>query len=105
MRLSAEPLGDDLTQQAFLFGPIVLAGQFPRDGIDDYLMHNQGPELQELPLLPVTSLMAHDSDPEDWIQTIPDQALHFHITGQAEELMLKPLNQSWDRFVVYWTVA
>jgi Uncharacterized protein conserved in bacteria len=33
MRLAAEPLADDLTQQAFLFGPIVLAGQFPSSPI------------------------------------------------------------------------
>jgi hypothetical protein len=105
MRLTAEPLGDDPTKQAFLFGPIVLAGQFSRDGIDEYLMHNQGPELQELPQLPVPALEAQGSVPEDWIRPIPGQALHFHTIGQTKELMLKPLNQSWDRFAVYWTVT
>jgi hypothetical protein len=105
MRVTAEPLRDDPSKQAFLFGPIVLAGQFSREGIDDSLMHNQGPEIKELPPLDVPALRAHGVQPGDWILPIPGQPLHFHTMGQPGEVTLKPLNQSWDRFAVYWTVT
>ena len=53
MRITAEPLADDRNQQAFLYGPLVLAGQFPKIGFEDGLEHNQGPEIQEAPSLEV----------------------------------------------------
>jgi hypothetical protein len=105
MRLTAEPLHDDPAQQAFLYGPIVLAGQFPRGQIDFDLQHNQGPEIQELPPLPVPSLIAKSSLPEQWIQPVPGQQLTFRTTGQSQDITFKPFNQSWDRFAVYWTVS
>ncbi len=49
MRITAEPLADDRTQQAFLYGPLVLAGQFPKTALDEDLEHNQGPEIQQAP--------------------------------------------------------
>jgi len=105
MQLTAEPLTDDPSQQAFLFGPIVLAGQFPRDGIDEVLMHNQGPEIEEAPPLSAPVLKAHGSSLSDWIRPVPDRPLHFSIADQENEILLKPLNQSWDRFAAYWKVV
>jgi len=104
MRLSAEPLRDDPSKQAFLFGPIVLAGQLPRDGIDDYLMHNQGPELKELPPFSAPTLSAGGGDLNKWIKPVPGQRLTFRTIGQTQDVTLKPLNESWDRFIVYWTM-
>lgn len=105
MRLTAEPLSDDSTQQAFLYGPIVLAGQFPRTGIADDLMHNQGPESEELPPFHLPILNASSANPAEWIRPIPGHPLHFRTTGQTEDVMLKPFSQSWDRFVVYWKIV
>jgi DUF1680 family protein len=105
MRLAAEPLADDPAQQAFLYGPLVLAGQFPKGRLGDALEHNQGPELEDAPAVDVPALVAKGAEPEDWIRPVPGQPLTFRVTGQARELTLKPLNQSWERFAVYWTVA
>jgi DUF1680 family protein len=105
MPLRAESPRDDSSKQAFLYGPIVLAGQFPRDGIDDSLMHNQGPELAELPPFPVPTLSSASGDPEKWIKPVQGQPLTFRTIGQARDVTLKPLNESWDRFVVYWTMT
>lgn len=104
MRLTAEPLRDDPTQTAFLYGPIVLAGQLPKGEIDFDLQHNQGPEIQELPPLPVPSLAAKGADPASWIKPVPGQPLTFRTIDQAENITLKPLNQSWARFAVYLSV-
>lgn len=105
MRLTAEPLRQDRTRQAFLYGPLVLAGQFPKAGLPDHLEHLQGPEMAEAPPLDVPSLKASGADPAEWIRPVPGETLTFRTTGQEHDVTLKPLNQSWERFAVYWTVA
>jgi len=105
MRLIAEPLSDDTTQQAFLYGPLVLAGQFPKTGLEDTLEHNQGPEIHHAPPVEVPDLKAKGADPASWIRPVPGETLAFRTTGQERDFDLKPLNQSWQRFAVYWTVS
>ncbi|MGB8030074.1 MAG: glycoside hydrolase family 127 protein [Terracidiphilus sp.] len=105
MRLTAEPLADDRSQQALLYGPLVLAGQFPKTGLEDDLEHNQGPELGDAPPLEVPALKASGADPSSWVRPVPGEALAFRTIGQEREIDLKPLNQSWQRFAVYWTVS
>jgi hypothetical protein len=90
-------------QQAFLYGPLVLAGQFPRSGLAEDLEHHQGPEIQEAPAVDVPPLKSSGADPATWIKPVPGEALTFRIIDQ--ELTLKPLNQSWQRFAAYWTVS
>jgi uncharacterized protein len=105
MRVTAEPLADDRTQQAFLYGPLVLAGQFPKAALDDHLEHNQGPEIQRAPALQIPALKSNGADPRAWIQPISGETLAFRATGQERDVILKPLNQSWQRSAVYWKVS
>jgi DUF1680 family protein len=105
MRLTAEPLADDHSQQALLYGPLVLAGQFPKNGLEDSLEHNQGPEVHGAPPIEVPVLKASGADPSSWVRPVPGEALTFRAIGQDRETDLKPLNQSWQRFAVYWTVT
>lgn len=105
MRITSECLPDDPTQQAFLYGPLVLAGQFAKENIDEALEHNQGPEIQEAPEVKVPAIKKNGSDPSEWIHPIRNQPLTFRTTGQIEDVTLKPLNQSWERFTVYWSVS
>ncbi len=105
MRLTVEALRDDPTMQAFFYGPLVLAGQFAKVGLPEDLEHQQGPEMAEAPRVEVPSLKARGSDPSDWIKPVPGEQLTFRTTGQEQDVTLKPLNQSWQRFAVYWKVA
>lgn len=110
MRVTAEPLADDRTQQAFLYGPLVLAGQFPKIGLEDLLEHLQGPEIQEAPTLEVPVLKSSGADPGpadpvSLIRPIPGETLAFRAADQEHEIVLMPLNQSWQRFAVYWKVT
>lgn len=105
MRLTTEPLRQDPTRQAFLYGPIVLAGQFSNDGLSDHLEHLQGPELAAAPPLDVPPLKANGADPAEWIKPVTGQPLTFRTAGQEQDVTLKPLNQSWERYTVYWTLA
>jgi uncharacterized protein len=105
MRIVAEPLDDDPTQRAFVYGPVVLAGQFPKVGLAEYLEHNQGPEIAEAPVVDVPALKANGTEVTDWIKPAPGEPLTFRTTGQTQDVTLKPLNRSWGRFAVYWTVT
>jgi DUF1680 family protein len=105
MRITTEWLPDDPAQQAFLYGPLVLAGQFPKSNLDEYLEHNQGPEIREAPHVDVPALIAKGAEPSSWILPVFGQRLAFRTTGQAQDVTLKPLNESWGRFAVYWTVS
>ena len=105
MRLTTEPLRDDSTKQAFLYGPIVLAGQFPRGDIPSDFEHTQGPELAEVAPRTIPNLKVHGTNLEDWIQPERGMPLQFRTIGQHQNVVLKPLNQSWDRFAVYWTIG
>jgi len=105
MRLVAEPLADDRALQAFLYGPLVLAGQFPKTALGGNLEHDQGPEVHDAPMLDVPGLRASGTELSSWIRPIPGETLAFRVSGQERDLVLKPLNQSWQRFAVYWTVS
>jgi hypothetical protein len=105
MRLTSLPLTDDPTQQAFLYGPIVLAAQFPRGEIGEDLQHNQGPETHEMPPFHVPILDSRGLSVNEWMKPVPDKPLSFRTSGQAQDLAFKPLNQSWERFAVYFKVT
>jgi hypothetical protein len=106
MRLTVEPIEDDPTLQAFLYGPLVLAGQFPKGELSEELLHkNQGPEIYQAPELDVPLLQAKGPDLSDWIKPVAGQPLTFRTSGQAQDVTLRPLNESWQRFAVYWIVS
>jgi hypothetical protein len=83
----------------------VLAGQFPKTGIGFDLEHNQGPEIQEAPAIEIPALKAAGTELADWIKPVAGQPLTFRTTAQATDVTLKPLNQSWERFAVYWKMS
>jgi hypothetical protein len=105
MRLTAEPLADDRTQQALLYGPLVLAGQFQKTGLEDNLEHRQGPEVENAPPIDVPELVASGADLSSWVRPVQGESLTFRAIGHDRQVDLKPLNQSWQRFAVYWTVT
>jgi uncharacterized protein len=105
MRLTTEPLSDDTKQQAILYGPLVLAGQFPKQGVAEDLEHKQGPQIAEAPPIDVPALQAADVALSDRIQPVSGGPLTFRVTSQQGDVVLQPLNQSWQRFATYWTVA
>lgn len=106
MRLTREVLGDDPSLQAFMYGPVVLAGQFPMGELSFSLLHeNEEPKVNDAPLA-VPALSGKDDKLEDWIVPVPGQPLTFQTVGtRGEQVTLKPLNQSWQRFAVYFQVA
>ena len=105
MRIAVETLRDDKTQMAFLYGPLVLAGQLGDAPTDFDLQHNQAPELQEAPPVSVPVLSLSGLTPDALIEPVTGKPLTFRTKGQSGRLTLLPLNRSWGRFATYWTVT
>jgi DUF1680 family protein len=134
MSLHAHPMPDDPTLQAFLYGPLVLAGALGNEGLTHEMMYSdpanarrgEGMRGQPLPppelIAPSTrpgdwirpvgdpSVESRDVEvvagsPGDWMRVVADGGLAFRITEQRRNLSLVPLNRLFgQRFAVYWRV-
>ena len=134
MSVHAHPMPDDPTLQAFMYGPLVLAGGLGNEGLTYEMMYadpvnaRRGEGMRGQPI-PAPELVAPSADPGDWIRPVGDAAvdrrdaevvagspgdwtravadggLAFRITGQSRPLTLVPLNRLFgQRFAVYWRV-
>jgi DUF1680 family protein len=106
MSLRAEPLPDDDTLQAFLYGPVVLVGQIGAKDLDkDMTTGHYGPRVKpDRAQIPV--LKGDSQNPDSWIKPQGDQPLTFHTAGQTETVTLSPLYKLFDRrYTVYWKVS
>jgi len=123
MHLHKESMPDDPTTQAFLYGPLVLAGDLGSDGLTP--AHITGPNLRvgapnteqygsplgptnttpPVPALAIPTFRAAGADPSSWIKPA-GPPLTFRTTGQAKDITLVPLNSLFDkRYSVYWKVS
>ena len=134
MTLHAHPMPDDPTLQAFMYGPLVLAGALGNEGLSYEMMYadpvnaRRGEGMRGEPV-PAPALVTASTDPADWIRPVGDPAvdlrdvevvagspgdwsraltdggLAFRVTGQARALSLVPLNRLFgQRYAVYWRV-
>jgi DUF1680 family protein len=123
MHLSVEAMPDDPTSQAFLYGPLVLAGDLGADGLTE--SHISGPNLRvgaanveqhgsplgpvnrtpPIPPVEIPAFHARSADPGSWI--VPADAPQvFRTSGQAKDVTLVPLNRLFERrYAVYWQVT
>jgi hypothetical protein len=134
MSLHAHAMPDDPTLQAFLYGPLVLAGALGNEGLTYELMYSdpvndrRGEPLRGQPI-PAPELVAPKAQPGDWILPVGDSSvetrdveivagspgdwtrvvgeggLAFRTTEQTQNLSLIPLNRLFgQRYAVYWRV-
>jgi DUF1680 family protein len=134
MSMHAHPMPDDPTLQAFMYGPLVLAGALGNAGLSYEMMYadpvnaRRGEGMRGQPI-PAPELVAASGDPADWIRPVGDPAvdlrdvevvagspgdwsraiaegaLAFRIMGQQRQLSLVPLSRLFgQRFAVYWRV-
>lgn len=108
MSLHAEGMPDDDRVQAFLYGPIVLAGELGREGLTYDRMYGDpnnargGKYLRGEPVA-APELAGDPGDLASWIAPVRDQPLTFRTSGQARDVTLIPLNRLFEeRYAVYW---
>ena len=105
MHLSAEAMPDDPKTQAFLYGPIVLAGDLGSEGLTEQMIVGpNAPRPQRLPI-EVPTFKAASAEPSSWIKPAAGP-LTFRTTGQSKDVALAPLNSIFGkRYSVYWQVS
>jgi hypothetical protein len=125
---------DDPTLQAFMYGPLVLAGALGNEGLSYEMMYadpvnaRRGEGMRRQPI-PAPELLAPFTAPADWIKPVGDPSvdlrdvevvagspgdwtrasseggLAFRVTGQPRHLSMVPLSRLFgQRFAVYWRV-
>jgi DUF1680 family protein len=109
MHLSVESMPDDPRTQAFLYGPLVLAGDLGSDGLTEKLIVGpNAPPLRRpnaVPPIDIPMFHAGNADPASWIKP-GDKPLTFRTTGQQKDVSLVPINSIFDkRYSVYWQVS
>src|SRR5579871_4400484 len=69
MKLRVEAMPDDLTLQAFLYGPTVLAGDLGSEGLTDALITGpNAPRMHAMPQLTIPEFTQMGEDPAMWIK-------------------------------------
>ena len=107
MQVHVERMPDDSRMLAFLYGPLVLAGELgsTKDLGDKAIIGELGPDLKAHPL-EVPALHAAAGDPAACIEHADGQALAFVAKNQTSTLRLAPFNTVFDqRYSIYWTLA
>ena len=105
MHLSVEAMPDDPKTQAFLYGPLVLAGDLGSEGLTEQLtVGPNAPRPQRVPI-EIPAFQSAGADPASWIKPA-GAPLTFRTTGQRKDVTLAPLNSIFGkRYSVYWQVA
>lgn len=106
MRLRVESMPDDPKIQAFLYGPLVLAGDLGSEGLTEALtVGSNVPRVRQAPQIEIPTFQATGDGPEAWIKA-GDRALTFRTTGQKKDVALAPINSIFGkRYSVYWQVS
>jgi len=104
MRLTVESMPDDPGMQAFLYGPLVLAGDLGADGLEERrIIGPNAPRVTTPTEIP--TFKAAGPDPSSWIKRGPTP-LTFRTTAQKQDVTLVPLNSLFGkRYSVYWQVT
>lgn len=106
MSLRTYHASDDAKTVAFMYGPVVLAGELGRANYPPSDHAKKQLELAKLPVPMVPALVDVDPDKSgEWLRPVADTPLNFR-SGNAtrpENLVFSPLNSiHHQRYVVYW---
>jgi DUF1680 family protein len=123
MHVHSESMPDDPHIRAFLFGPLVLAGDLGNQGLTEAHIIGAnlrvgapiaqqygsplGPENKTPPVpeIAIPSFRDPRNKPSSWIKPA-DATLSFVTDGQAKNVTMVPLNRLYDRrYAVYWQVS
>jgi len=105
--LHIDPMPDDDTLQAIMYGPLVLAGDLGTEGLTD-AMRTGGDNPPDMPPPPgaAPEFVGDAHDPGSWIELADRTPLLFLTKGQKRNVYLMPFSRVLDqRYGVYWRVT
>lgn len=102
MDLHIDPMPDDQSIQAMMYGPLVLAGKF--DEVSKEMQYGDT-QPKEDDRYKVPDIVADANTPTAWVERDNKQPLSFQAVGQSQAVTLVPLYQVINhRYAVYWKV-
>ncbi|MEO8300214.1 MAG: glycoside hydrolase family 127 protein [Rhizomicrobium sp.] len=102
MTLHSEGFSDNPSLQAFLYGPLVLAGQFSLGTVPMPAEKPHGPNVAQA-AIPVPPLKVAGKMPREWLKA--GSGLVWQTSGVGQDITFKPFYQSQERYAVYWKVV
>lgn len=106
MKLHVEPMPNDESKIAIMYGPIVLAGQLGKKGVEDPMPYAEDQkDYFDVPKVKVPDLAYGDKPVDEWIEPVEGEPLHFKTVGvgRPEDVALVPYYQiDQQRYTVYW---
>jgi DUF1680 family protein len=105
MSLRVEPMPDDKNLVAFLYGPLVLAGQLGGDGLTDDVVYlkDQWYRFPKDRLAEAPVLLAAGDDLSTCVEKVSDNPPTFRTVGLERNVALVPYHQLFgQRYAVYW---
>jgi hypothetical protein len=103
MSLHLDPMPDDPSISAIMYGPLVLAGKLDEGGLADSLRY--GPMGPQLPPVLAPIFVTNGGTLDSWIERVPGNLLKFRTKGigTPRDVELVPLKDIADeRYAVYW---
>jgi DUF1680 family protein len=106
MSLGSEWMADDYSLRAFLYGPLVLAGQLGSEGLTTALQIGpEGPEMGKAPAIRIPQFAGKNKRLDEWIKP-GNRPMTFETSGQKVNVALAPFYQvSGERYSLYWKVS
>jgi DUF1680 family protein len=106
MSLRIETLPGDDTQQAVMYGPLVLAGRLGTEGLTKQMFYAEYSTTPHGDAIPVPAIATSSKDPLGWLKAVARQPLTFQTVGQERQISLIPLYKLFgERYAVYWKTA
>ncbi|MHC4555897.1 MAG: beta-L-arabinofuranosidase domain-containing protein [Planctomycetota bacterium] len=106
MSLRTHRMPDDPTLMAFMYGPLVLAGQLGGEGLTEENTHTSENWYRFTEgVVSVPPLIVKSDNIDDWLKPVTGKPLMFRIVGQPQEITLIPYHKLFDqRYAIYWRV-
>jgi uncharacterized protein len=109
LSLRSESLSGAPEEKAFLYGPLVLAGDLGTNNLPAPIPYATDPQQFVHVADPNVPVLVVDHQPlKNWLQPVAGQPLTFHAVnvGQSEDVVLRPFYQLYyHRYTVYWKVS
>lgn len=113
MKLRTEALKGDPTQQAVMYGPMVLAGRLGTNGLTEQMQYDSdhgetelGPRGAPVGTMAVEVKSLDDIRTAAWVEPVAGQSMTFRTVGSSNPTTLIPLSRIFgERYGVYWKVS
>jgi hypothetical protein len=106
MSLRIETLPGDATQQAAMYGPLVLAGRLGTEGLSTKMFYSEYSTFPPGEAIFAPAIKSSAQDPLGWLKPTSGRPLTFETVGQEKTLSLIPLYKLFgERYATYWKMA